>query len=268
MAQNGMFRNAFRGFNKQDVLQYIDEITAAWDQERKELEQKAEDAVAAQQAAQAAADEAQALAAAAVELQQTAQVQLAEAQQQLASTAADLSVAATTIEEMATQLEEEQRRMALLEQELTATASERDNAIAALADAKEQLTDAQTTRQQLEECRRQLSRQEQQIAEMGQTIRRYESVLGDADTAAQKVSDVIRPCIRQTADQADEALHDTQNFLTGLICQLSEMNDELSGMRGEIQKSAADSDARLSAVLNDWLSAAQDGDGQGSGFFR
>ena len=37
MAQNGMFRNAFRGFNKQDVLQYIDQITAAWDAERKEL---------------------------------------------------------------------------------------------------------------------------------------------------------------------------------------------------------------------------------------
>ena len=60
MAQNGMFRNAFRGFNKQDVLQYIDEITAAWDEERKALDQTAKDALAAQEALQATADEAQA----------------------------------------------------------------------------------------------------------------------------------------------------------------------------------------------------------------
>ena len=32
MAENGMFRKSFKGFNKQDVLQYIDGITAAWDE--------------------------------------------------------------------------------------------------------------------------------------------------------------------------------------------------------------------------------------------
>ena len=60
MAQNGMFRGAFKGFNKQDVLQYIDEITAAWDTERKALEETTNEAVAAQETLQATADEAQA----------------------------------------------------------------------------------------------------------------------------------------------------------------------------------------------------------------
>lgn len=49
MAQGGLFRSAMRGFHKQDVLQYIDEITGAWDAERKELEQQAAAALAAEE---------------------------------------------------------------------------------------------------------------------------------------------------------------------------------------------------------------------------
>lgn len=267
MAQNGMFRNAFKGFNKQDVLQYIDEITAAWDQERKELEAAAEEAVAAKEALQAGADEAQAQAAAAVEQQQAAEARLAEAQQKLTDTAADLAVAATTIEEMATQLEEAQRRMAQLEQELNTTADERDTAIAALADAKEQLVSTAGTVQQLEESRRQVSRQNEQIAAMRRTVERYESVLGGADNLHEKVSGIVRPYIQQTANDADETLHDTHNFLTGLICQLSEINDHLSGMRDEIRKNAADSDSRLSDALDDWLASAQNASDDSRHFF-
>ena len=80
MAQNGMFRKSFKGFNKQDVLQYIDEITAAWDVERKALEATANEAVAAREALQASTDEALAQAAAAAEQQRVAEAQLAETQ--------------------------------------------------------------------------------------------------------------------------------------------------------------------------------------------
>ena len=268
MAQNGMFRNAFRGFNKQDVLQYIDEITAAWDEERKALEQQVTDAVAAQEAMQAAADEAQAMAASAVEMQQAAQVQLAETQQQLAATAEDLSVAATTIEEMATQLEEAQRRILQLEQELATTAAERDNAIASLADAKEQVADAQVARQQLDDCRRQLNRQDEQMAQMRQTIQRYEAVLGNADTAAQKIDGVVRPFIDNASHQAANTMDDLQTAVSGIMNQLSDLMHNIEYRRQELQHSKADSDARLSAVLDEWLTAAQGSDGQGSGFFR
>ena len=41
MEQKGIFRSALGGFNKQDVLNYIDEITAGWDRERQELESAA-----------------------------------------------------------------------------------------------------------------------------------------------------------------------------------------------------------------------------------
>ncbi|MBQ7088036.1 MAG: hypothetical protein IJN04_00115 [Clostridia bacterium] len=266
MAQNGMFRNAFRGFNKQDVLQYIDDITAGWAEERTALEQKANDAVEAQEQAQAAAAEAQEQAQAAVQAQQEAQEQAAEMQDKLTNAVNDLAVAATTIEEMAHQLEEAQRRTAQLEQELAATANERDAAIAALADAKEQLTDADAARRQLEDCRRQNDRQNEQIASMQQTLRRYESVLGDADAMQDKIGGLVRPCIRQTAAAADSALENTQHLLTGMINQLDEIQRRLTDMRGDVQQSSADSDARLSAILDQWLSAAQGG--SDSGFFQ
>jgi chromosome segregation ATPase len=267
MAQNGMFRNAFRGFNKQEVLQFIDEITAAWDEERKALQATADEAVAAQEAMKAQAEEAQAQAAAAAEQLQTAEDLLKELQQKVTSTAEDLAVAATTIEEMAIQLEEAQRRLAQLEQELHATADERDNAIAALADAKEQLAATAGVAQQLEDSRRQVSRQNEQINSMRQTISRYENVLGNADAVHEKVSGIVRPYIEQTAADADEALSDAQATLDILMTRLNDLQNGLDASRTALKQSTADSDARLVDALDDWLASAQDANGNSRHFF-
>ena len=267
MAQNGMFRKSFKGFNKQDVLQYIDEITAAWDAERKALAATADEAVAARDAMQVAADEAQAQAAAAIEQQQVAETQLAEAQQKLYDTTADLTVAATTIEEMATQLEEAQRRMAQLEQELAATADERDSAIASLADAKAQLAANAGIAQQLEDNRRQASQQSEQIATMRQTISRYESVVGDADTVSEKVSGIVRPYIQKTATDADAALDNAQATIDTLLAQLDNLQSSLDASRAALKQSTADSDARVTDALDDWLTSAQNISGNSRHFF-
>lgn len=267
MAQNGMFRKSFKGFNKQDVLQYIDEITAAWDEERKDLAAAAEEAVAAKEALQTSADEALAQAAAALEQQQVAETQLAEVQQKLYDTTADLTVAATTIEEMATQLEEAQRRLAQLEQELAATANERDSAIAALADAKAQLAVNTATTQQLEESRRQVGRQNEQIATLRQTIERYESVMGDADTVHQKMEGIVRPYIEQTGRQADETLNTVQTSLDALLAQLTNLQNAIDHSRAALRQSKADSDSRLTDALDEWLANAQDASGNSRHFF-
>ena len=267
MAQNGMFRKSFKGFNKQDVLQYIDEITAAWDVERKALEATANEAVAAKEALQTTAEEAKAQADAALQQQQIAETQLAEAQQKLYDTTADLTVAATTIEEMATQLEEAQRRLAQLEQELNTTADERDNAIAALADAKEQLAATAGTAQQLEESRRQVGRQSEQIAEMQQTIDRYESVVGDADNLHEKVSGIVRPYMEKTAADADAALGNVQATLDNLLAQLDNLQNSLDNSRNALKRATMDSDNRLTDALDDWLTSAQGISGNSRRFF-
>ncbi len=267
MAEKGMFRNAFRGFNKQDVLQYVDEITAAWDEERKALQSTADEAVAAQEAMQAAADEAQAQAVAAAEQQQIAATQLAEVQQKLYDTTSDLTVAATTIEEMATQLEEAQRRILQLEKELADTANERDNAIAALADAKAQLAAAEGTAQLLEDSRRQVGLQNEQIASMRQTIDRYETVVGSADNVHEKVDGIVRPYIAQTGRRADEALGGVQATLDALLAQLNELQAGLGETRATLQQNTADSDNRVSSALDEWFTTAQSISGNSRHFF-
>lgn len=267
MAQNGMFRKTFRGFHKQDVLQYIDEITGAWDEERKSLTAAADEAITAQEELRAAADEAQAQATAALEQQQVAETQLAEVQQKLYDTTADLTVAATTIEEMATQLEECQRRLAQLERELSATADERDNAIAALADTKAQLAANTATAQQLEESRRQVGHQTEQIADMRRTIDRYEAVVGNADTVHQKVEDIVRPYIDQTGRQADQTLDTVQVSLNALLAQLSEVQNTIDRSRAALRQCKADSDSRLTDALDEWLASAQDISGTRRHFF-
>ncbi len=267
MAQNGMFRNAFRGFNKQEVLQYIDEITAAWDAERKELQATTDAAVADREAMQAQAEEAQAQAAAAAEQLQTAEDLLKELQQKVTDTANDLSVAATTIEEMAVQLEEAQRRTAQLDQELATTAEERDTAIAALADAKAQLEQKEIISRELDESRQQVARQDAQMEAMQQSIDRYEKVLGDAKSANERVDSIVRPYIDRTNRQADDAMASVQDTISALMAQLATMQDDVDRRRQALRQEKVSNDSRLSAAMSEWMGTVQDAAGDDR-FFR
>ena len=58
MEEKGMFRSSLRGFNKTDVLTYIDSITAAWDEERQALLARTEEAEHRAEAALQQAEEA------------------------------------------------------------------------------------------------------------------------------------------------------------------------------------------------------------------
>ena len=268
MAQNGMFRNAFRGFNKQEVLLYIDEITAAWDEERKQLQSTTDAAVAAQDECRAQAEEALAQANATAAQLQMVEEQLDDSQQKLAATATDLSVAATTIEEMATQLEEAQRRMAQLEQELATTAEERDTAIAALADAKEQLEDKNVIVRELDESRRQVALQSEQLTSMQASVDRYESILGDAESAQARVEGIVRPYIDQTNRQADDAMASVQDTLSALLAQLGKMQADMDQRRQALRQDKAVNDSRLTSALDEWMDTVQDASGNNRHFFR
>ena len=275
MAENGMFRSAMRGFHKQDVLQYIDEITGAWDAERHNLEQQKEQAVASEQAMhaqleQAQADKDQAIEAAA-EANQKVQVsatQLAEVQQELYDVTADLAECRADKDELAAQLEEASRRIALLEAQLTAVTNERDDAIASVADAKAQLAALGTVEEQLGDYRQQNQRQSDQIDAMQQAIARYEKVLGNVETAQEHVDGIVRPFIEQANKQADETLDSVQAVLAGLLAQLGEFQGNVEQRRQALHRCKADSDSRLSAAFGDWLGQAQDVSASSGQFFR
>ena len=253
MAQNGIFRSAMGGFNKKDVLQYIDEITAAWNNERQELMARVSAANAAQQelmAANAAAADAADLA---VQRAQIAETQLTEAQQQIYDATADLAASRAAADELAAQLEDALHRIAELEAIVTAITAQRDEAIAAVADTKAKLDETASTAAALEESRETCRRQEEQITAMQQAITRYEQVLGDAETAQERVSDIVRPFIEQANRQADDTLDSVQAVLAGVLAQLGELQGSVDQRRQALRRCKADSDSRLSAAFGDWL---------------
>lgn len=258
MAQNGLFRSAMGGFNKQDVLQYIDEITAAWNDERRALEQQAEAAEAARQEITAAADAAQSAAAVAEQRTQVAETQLTEVQQELYNTTADLAESRAAADELAAQLEEALRRVAQLEATVTAVTAQRDEAIAAVADARAQLAESENLSRELEDSRILSHRQEEQITAMQQAIGRYEQVLGSADTAHERVDSIVRPFIDQANRQADETLDSVQAVLAGVLAQLGELQGSVEQRRQALRRCKADSDSRLSAAFGDWLGQTKD----------
>ena len=275
MAESGMFRKAMRGFNKQDVLQYIDEITGAWETERQELDRQKNQAEEAQAAAkaqmeQAQADKEQAIEAAA-QANQQAQVsatQLAEVQQELYDITADLAECRSDKEEIAAQLDEANRRIALLEAQLTAVTNERDDAIATVADTKEQLSALGDVEERLTECRQQNQRQSDQIDAMQQAIARYEKVLGSAETAHEHIDGIVRPFIEQANKQADETLDSIQAVLAGLLAQLGEVQGNVEQRRQALERCKEDSSTRLNAAFGDWLEPAKDTPASKNHFFR
>ena len=258
MAQNGLFRSAMGGFKKQDVLQYIDDITAAWNTERQELQQQAEAAKAAQQELMEANDAASTAAAAANHKAQVAEAQLAEAQKQVYDTTADLAKSRAAADELAAQLEDALRRVAQLEATVTAVTAQRDEAIAAVADARAQLENNTTVAAELEDSRQVCRRQEEQITAMQQAINRYERVLGDADTAQERADSIVRPFIEQANRQADETLDSVQAVLAGVLAQLGELQGSVEQRRQALRRCRADSDSRLSSAFGDWLGQAKD----------
>ena len=258
MAKNGFFRTAMRGFHKQDVLQYIDEITGAWNGERYQLEQQAAAATAAAEEMRAAAEQAGAAAAAAVQQAQVAEAQLAEVQQQVYHTTADLADRDRALEETNAQLAALQARIEALERSIAAVTAERDEAIAAVADAREQLAQQAGIGEQLEESNRQVQRQDNQIEALQKAVARYEKVLGNAETAHQRVDGIVRPYIEQANKQADETLDSVQAVLAGVLAQLGELQGSVEQRRQALHRCRRDSDSRLSAAFGDWLNQAQE----------
>lgn len=258
MAQNGLFRKAMGGFNKQDVLQYIDGITAGWNEERQALEQQAAAAATAQQELAATAESAMEAANVAVQKAQVTETQLAETQHELYNATADLAECRAANGELAAQLEEALRRVAQLEAEVTAVTAQRDEAIAAVADARAQLTANDGIAAELEESRRVGRQQADQITAMQQAIARYEQVLGSADTAQQRADSIVRPFIEQANKQADETLDSVQAVLAGVLAQLGELQGSVEQRRQALRRCKADSDSRLSAAFGDWLGQTKD----------
>ena len=287
MAEKGIFRSAMSGFNKKEVLEYIDQITAAWNEERQALAAQAEEAAArAQQAEEAAAaatrqaEEAQAQAANLQEQLATAETEAARSAQELSDKASALETVEKTLRETQEALQQTQEALSAMEKEVASLTAQRDEAISAVAEARMQLTSCQEAaagaEQQLGENARRITELERDISLLRQENSRYKAILGTAESAQQHVESIVRPFIEQANRQADETLDSVQAVLAGVLAQLGELQGNVEQRRPALRRCKSDSDSRLSAAFGDWVtqarSAAQPGDTGASGadghFFR
>lgn len=268
MAQNGVFRNAMRGFNKQDVLLYIDNITAVWENERRDLEQKLGEATAIQESLRDYADQLKVYATAVTQHRQKAEAQLAHAQKQLSTTAEDLSVAATTVEELAAQLEEAQQRITQLEEEAATATTARDEAYTATRHVQEYITAKDAALRDLEDSRRIIREQNKQIDMMQQSIDNYEKTIKDMEAAHKEADNKMRPLIDMANRQADEALTDVQIVLNSVLTQLNVLQSSVDHRRQTLRDNQVEGDSHVSTARHDYSRPTEERDLLGHHFFR
>ncbi|MBQ8752096.1 MAG: hypothetical protein IJZ13_03225 [Clostridia bacterium] len=261
MADKGIFRSAMGGFNKKEVLEYIDQITAAWDAERQSLEHQAAAAEARAEAAETAAAEAGAAAETAETAAAEAQAELTTCREQLTQSAAELDTKTVTVQALEEVLQEKEAQLTVALQEIDRLTAQRDEAISAVAEAREQIAALETvsgeTATRLEEATHRLTETEATAAILRQENDRYKAVLGTAETAQEHVDSIVRPFIEQANRQADETLDAVQAVLAGVLAQLGELQGSVEQRRQALHRCKADSDSRLSAAFGDWLALAR-----------
>lgn len=265
MEQKGVFRSALGGFHKQDVLNYIDGITAEWNEERQQLAQQAEaDRTLAQQEQENACRE-----------QEKAQQEQRKAQEATAALeAAQAENAALTahLEELETELAalrrlpEEVRQLTEHLQEVTA---QLDVVLAEKAKLTEQLhmeTDRANTatnemmaaEARLQQKDKELGEKNEQLASANCTLDHYRSILGNAADAGQRVGNIARPYVQQAGQQAEGVLTDVENALSTMLLQLSELQSIVDEKKATLQTSIIETDSRLTNEVEAWIHTANE----------
>ncbi len=265
MAEKGFFRSALSGFHKQDVLEYIDQITAAWDNERKELAQQAEAGLAEMDAMRQALQQAQADAEHARAEAEAARAETEGIKTQLSDVAAELDTRSIALQSMEERLRDKEAQLAelaalqqqvqSLQQQLDEAITDRDTAIAAVADAREQLAQKD---EKLNTADQQLAQQADQLTNLKREISRYQAALSSTESAQKHVEGIVRPFIDQANRHADETLDNIQAVLAALLAQLGELQGNVEQRRQALHRCKDDSDSRLSAAFGDWLNQARD----------
>ncbi len=238
MGKNGIFRSAIGGFNKKDVLQYIDQITAEWNTEREELTATA---AAAQEEAQlqASAAEAQAATVAAMT------AQLLELQETLAEVTATAQAVPALREQLDTLNGENEALRAKLE----------------TADAT-----VQASHEQAASLQREVTTQSGQLAE-------YRMLLGQSRTAHAHMQSIVRPFMDDANRRTADTLDNVQTVISALLAQLGELQDSVAAQQQAQRDAAAGDAARLTDTLDRWLDranrlAADEPAGSAPRFFR
>lgn len=187
MAESGFFRGAFRGFNKQDVLQYIDELQTSQGERLTEAEV----------------------------LRAQAQEALAKAQEQASADAA-----------RADELEKANAALAEQVEKLTALAQIYKTELLALRDQKLTVDQAQEKEQQLAEALEKNRVLEEQCALLREQNARYADVVGDVSRLVVEARVVSASYLDAAQQKSTECIQQLDVFLSALKGQVEKVRED------------------------------------------
>lgn len=244
MEEKGMFRSAIGGFNKIDVLNYIDELTGNWNEERVQLEQQAQADREAAEAATAKAAELQAAHEA-----MTAELEALEEELETARPLAEqVQALEAQIAQMREELSEALAQNSQLNQKLAQSEEKSQSARAEMMAAEDRLA----TREQ------ELTQRNERLAALEAVVTRYEAVLGRCDGMKEHIDGIVRPFTENAHRRAEETLDNTYALVSALLVQLGELQEGIDNQKRALRQEKIESDTRLNSVLNNWFNKAKE----------
>ncbi len=251
MEEKGIFRSALGGFNKSDVLNYIDGMTGAWNEERELLEEQAR--TNRETAAQATA-------------------KAEELQAALDAARAELDA----VKPLAAHVESLTAQLAQLRDELSTALTEKNRLTAELAQCEDKSQSARTemmaAEDRLQTREAELANRNERIAALEVLVTRYEAVLGQSNGMQQHVDGIMRPFMDTAARRAENTLEDTYAIIASLLAQLGELQDSIEKQKQVLRDEKTENEAALTRVLNSWFDKAKEfadtAAGRATHFFR
>ena len=244
MEEKGLFRSAIGGFNKTDVLNYIDELTGTWNEERVQLEQQAQaDREAAEQAT-AKTEELQAAHEA-----MTAELEAAKAElEQVRPLAQQVQALEEQLAQMREELSEALAQNSQLTQKLAQSEEKSQSARAEMMAAEDRLS----TREQ------ELTQRNERLASLEAVVTRYEAALGRSDGMKEHLDGIIRPFTESANRRAEETLDSTYALVAALLAQLGELQEGIDAQKRALRQEKLENDAKLAGVLGNWFNKAKE----------
>ncbi len=239
-----MFRSAIGGFNKADVLNYIDSLTGSWNEERVQLEQQA---IADREKAEDAVNKAEELQAANETMSNEMKAMQTELEQ-MRSLARQMKEMAQQLSQMRNELNEALAENDQLSQKLAQSEEKSQSARAEMMAAEDRLA----TREQ------ELSQRNERLASLEAVVAQYESALGRCDGMKEHIGGIVRPFTEGASRRAEETLDNTYALVAALQTQLGELQEGIDKQKRALRQEKLESDSRLNGVLNNWFNKAKE----------
>ncbi len=237
MEEKGMFRSAIGGFNKTDVLNYIDGLTGAWNEERVQLEQQA---TADREKAEAATAKAEEL--------QAAHEAMSNELEEIRPLAEQANELAEQVAQMRAELDEALAQNGQLTHKLAQCEEKSQSARAEMMAAEDRLA----TREQ------ELTQRNERLASLEAVVAQYEAALGRCDGMKEHLDGILRPFTESASRRAEKTLDNTYALIAALLAQLAELQEGIDNQKRALRQEKLESDAKLSNVLNNWFNKAKE----------